>query len=141
MNELSSGILISPDHWAQMEAHVSSKVPEEACGLVAGKGNQAESVFPITNILHEKFRFRMEPEEQLKAFLQIEQKGWEVLAIYHSHPQGIAHPSATDYQELTFPGIIYLIWYRESNQWYCRGYLMNSTTEASEIQVTISTNQ
>ena len=139
MNILSSGIILEPQHWEKMKAEVSSRNLEEACGLIAGKGNIAKLVVPITNILHDLHRFRMDPEEQLKAFLLAEENGWEILAIYHSHPYGIYQPSATDFSEVTFPGIVYLIWYQIGNTWNCRGYLMISTEKADEVPVIIST--
>ncbi|MGE5122895.1 MAG: Mov34/MPN/PAD-1 family protein, partial [Acidobacteriaceae bacterium] len=61
-----------------------------------------------------------------------------VIAVYHSHPHGIARPSATDLDELTFPGIVYLIWYQQEATWYCRGYLMNSDQAPIEVPVIIS---
>jgi proteasome lid subunit RPN8/RPN11 len=141
LNESSSGIVISQDHWAQMQAHVSSMVPEEACGLIAGEGNHARLILPVTNILHDRYRFRMDPKEQFEAFLQAETEGYEIIAIYHSHPKGIYRPSAADITELTFPGIIYLIWYQEANQWHCRAYLMQSKTGTGEVPVMISKKQ
>ena len=141
MNTLSSGIYITSEHWMQMEVDVSAKTPEEACGIVAGERNRSRLIIPVTNILHDAYRFRMAPEEQLKAFLLVEDKGWDILAIYHSHPYGINSPSVTDYNELTFPGIIYLIWYRDANNWQCRGYLMQSQTGTGEVPVIISANK
>ena len=120
-----------------METDVMAKSPEEACGLVAGKGNQANLVLPVTNILHEAFRFRMDPEEELKAFISVEEKGWDILAIYHSHPHGIDHPSQSDFDQLTFPDIIYLIWYQNMNEWRCRGYLMLADSDSCEVPVII----
>ena len=140
MNKLSSGIYLTPEHWTQMEIDVSAKTPEEACGIVAGEGNRSRLVIPVTNILHDAYRFRMDPEEQLKAFLLIEDNGWDILAIYHSHPHGINSPSITDYKELTFPGIVYLIWYHDVNKWQCRGYLMQSQPGTGEVPVILSTN-
>ncbi|HEX9090878.1 MAG TPA: M67 family metallopeptidase [Anaerolineales bacterium] len=138
MNQLSNCLYLHPSHWADMEAHVSAKAPEEACGIVAGKGNYSHLVIPVTNMLHSPFRFRMEPREELEAFLLAEEKGLEILAIYHSHPQGINKPSVTDLEEVTFLGIIYLIWYMQANKWECRGYLMKSPTEYNEVPVIIS---
>jgi proteasome lid subunit RPN8/RPN11 len=137
MNALLYGLHLHPNHWAQMEADVKAKEPEEACGIVAGEGNTSRLVIPVTNTLHNPYRFRMEPKEQLDAFLLAEEKGLDILAIYHSHPQGIYKPSATDYDELTFPGIIYLIWYKAIIDWNCRGYLMNTGMEAFEVPVVI----
>lgn len=141
MNSLSSGIVITSAHWAQMEADVSSRSLEEACGLVVGEGKQANMVIPVTNILHNPYRFLMDPKEELEAFQLIESKGWEVLAIYHSHPGGISMPSATDFSELTFPGVLYLIWFHDANAWRCRGYLMDAQAGAIEVPVIISTKQ
>ena len=118
-----------------METDVVAKMPEEACGLVAGKGNHARLVLPVTNVLHEAFRFRMDPEEELKAFISVEEKGWEILAVYHSHPNGIDHPSPSDFEQLTFPGIIYLIWYQNMNEWRCRGYMMQAISDTYEVPV------
>jgi proteasome lid subunit RPN8/RPN11 len=138
MNSLSSGLYLNTEHWAQMESDVSARAPEEACGIVVGQANNSRLIIPVTNILHSPIRFRMEPEEQLSAFLLAEDKSMDIIAVYHSHPQGIDQPSATDLQELTFPGIIYLIWYSMGGQWNCRGYLMYSQVDAVEVPVIIS---
>jgi proteasome lid subunit RPN8/RPN11 len=121
-----------------MEADVNARSAEEACGLVAGEGDQSRLIIPVTNILHDAFRFRLDPDEELKAFMYAEDKGWDILAIYHSHPQGIDHPSLTDIDELTFPGIIYLIWYQNAGVWTCRGYLMQGGSQVSEVPVIIT---
>ncbi len=138
MNSLSAGIIILPEHWDQMASDVASRPGEEACGLVAGLDNRAKAVIPVTNSLHDPYRFRMDPREELEAFLLVEQKGWEVIAIYHSHPRGISQPSPTDQAELTFPGIIYLIWYQRESAWHCRGYLMQLNNGQVEVPVIIS---
>ena len=140
MNTLHSGIYITPQQWAQMETDVANKAPEEACGFVVGNGYHAQFIIPVTNSLHDAYRFRMATEEQLSAFLLVEEKGWEILAVYHSHPHGISRPSATDYDELTFPGILYLIWYQKAFQWYCRGFIMDAQAGTGEVPVIISTS-
>jgi proteasome lid subunit RPN8/RPN11 len=137
MNLLRLGLSLRQDHWSQMEAHVSEGAPEEACGIVAGEGNTAQLVIPITNILHSPSRFRMDPQEELNAFYSAEEKGFEVLSVYHSHPNGPGEPSPVDFSELSFPGIIYLIWYKQGGQWVCRGFLMNTSQNAIEVPVTI----
>lgn len=129
------------DHWVQMRENVGSKAPEEACGLVGGIENQAMIVVPITNELHSNVRFRMDPKEEVEAFINIEKQGWDVLAVYHSHPMGIDRPSATDFKELSFPGIIYLIWYHKGKEWHCRGFQMRSSREAGEVPVIIIDRQ
>jgi len=138
MNNLPNCLYLHPTHRAEMEADVSAKAPEEACGILAGKGNLSHLVIPVTNMLHSEFRFRMDPKEELRAFLLVEDNGLEILAIYHSHPQGINKPSITDLDEVTFLGIIYLIWYMQDDKWECRGYLMKSQIEYDEVPVIIT---
>ena len=137
MSSLTNGLSLYPDHWTQMAAGVGEAEPEEACGIIAGDGNTARLVIPITNILHSPTRFRMDPQEQLNAFLMAEEKGWDILAVYHSHPNGAGEPSPMDFEELTFPGIIYLIWYKQVDRWHCRSFIMNTHREAIEVPLTI----
>lgn len=141
MNPLAQGIVLHPDHWSRMEADVRLRASEEACGIVAGQGNRCRLVIPITNILHSPSAFRMDPQEELDAFLQAEGNGWEVLAIYHSHPHGISQPSVTDHAELTFPGIVYIIWYNMEGEWRCRGFLMDAGHQAGEVPVIVTAKE
>jgi len=141
MNSLSAGIYLTAEHWTQIKADIIARSSEEACGIIAGIGNSTYLVIPVTNILHDLYQFRMDPGEELRAFQQIDDNGWDVLAIYHSHPNGIDHPSSTDYEELTFPGIIYLIWYQQEAQWECRAYLMQAKALSYEVPIYVSTNR
>ena len=65
------GILLN-----QLQDHVSKCLPNEGCGLIIGRivgqEYQAQEVIPITNILNSPSRYRMDPEEQLRAFEYLE---------------------------------------------------------------------
>lgn len=137
MNFNSKGIYLTKAHLEKMEADVRDRVFEEACGLLLGKENHCNMVIPVTNILHSPNRFRMKPEEQLNAFILAEKSGFDILAVYHSHPQGVDKPSLIDIEELTYPGIIYLIWYSVLNRWKCRGYFMDTIIDPVEVPIII----
>lgn len=122
MAEIDRGLELSQPHWEQMRLDVIQHAPEEACGLVAGIHRQSMGIFPVENILHSPVRFRMDPQEQVNTLNLIEQNGWELLAIYHSHPAGPEEPSPTDIAELAYPEAIYLIWYPHGQSWTCKGY-------------------
>jgi proteasome lid subunit RPN8/RPN11 len=113
---------LSPEHLQQMLKEVSNQYPEEACGLVAGLGWESKQVYPVENKLHSSVRFLMEPEQQVRFLLEIEANGWELLAIYHSHPNGPDTPSATDIAEIAFPDAITIIWSRAGGEWKYRGF-------------------
>lgn len=108
--------------------HVRNQAPEEACGLLGGQrlGELARVavVIPVTNALHSPTRYRMDPQEQLAAFNRLDAEGWELLAIYHSHPQGPPTLSHTDLAEAFYPEAVYLIWSTTAGDWECRGYLL-----------------
>jgi proteasome lid subunit RPN8/RPN11 len=40
--------------------------------------------------------YRFESNEQKRVFKEIDEKGWELLAFFHSHPRTEAFPSKTD---------------------------------------------
>ena len=138
MDELR--LYLSPPLWERMRAHVNREAPEEACGLVAGTGNRAAQVFPITNQLHSPTRYRMEPKEQLAAFNEMDAEGWELLAIYHSHPYGPARPSVTDVDEAYYPDSFYLIWSRRNDAWDCLGFLIQDE-KIRQIEVVLSPSE
>jgi [CysO sulfur-carrier protein]-S-L-cysteine hydrolase len=125
--------------WDQIIGDVESRIPEEACGLIAGKAGQVNDVMPITNEYRSQVRYRMAPEEQLRAFERFEQHGWDLLAIYHSHPSGPPYPSETDINEATYPETIYLILFPDQNTWNCRGFLIEDG-QVTEIPVSIIGN-
>lgn len=112
---------MSPQHWQAMYLHVADQAPLEACGLVAGKNNSVETVLPVQNAARSTVRYRMDPQEQYNAFMQIEDHGLSLIGIYHSHPSGPAIPSFTDIEEAAYD-VIYLIWYPTNYKWTARGF-------------------
>lgn len=129
-----NSLLLRPEQWDQMRADVSRRAPEEACGLIAGRDNIGVEVIPVTNALHSPVRYRMDPKEQLEAFNRIEELGLEIIAIYHSHPAGPDYPSPTDVGEAFYPEAVYLIWFRSTQGWDCRGFLIREA-EVEEIPI------
>lgn len=121
-----ASLVLDQPHWEAMRAHVAAENPLEACGLVAGKQGRSSFLFPIRNEAASPTRFRMNGKQQLAAFQEMERAGWDLLAIYHSHPAGPAEPSPTDLAEVTYPGVIHLIWSPAANGWGCRAFLLDN---------------
>lgn len=124
LDHMSSELNLHQAHWELMRSDILERNNEEACGLVAGIEQTSWAVFPVTNVLHSPVRFRMDPEQQLKVFNQIEDQDWQLLAIYHSHLQGPDRPSSIDIAEAYYPELINLIWSNTSGEWNCRGFLI-----------------
>ncbi|WP_157912958.1 Mov34/MPN/PAD-1 family protein [Candidatus Promineifilum breve] len=93
----------------ELIAHATALLPEEACGLLAGRDGQATRFYPVENMRHSPVAYDMEPRALVQAILAIEAEELELLAIYHSHPSGPAWPSTTDIAQAYYPEQAYLI--------------------------------
>lgn len=120
------GLRLAAAHLTQMAAHAAAEAPNEACGLVAGAQGASVHVFQIPNELASPTHYSLAPAEQLHAFMQIERRGWDLLAIYHSHPNGPPTPSLTDLAEARYPGLMHIIWAPDAQgAWGCRAFLLD----------------
>jgi proteasome lid subunit RPN8/RPN11 len=94
----------------EIVAHARAESPKEACGLVAGRGGRPTRVIRCTNAHPTPVtRYSIDPREQLRAFRDMEAKGEELLAIYHSHPITQPYPSPTDRAEAHYPDAFYIL--------------------------------
>ncbi len=83
--------------------------PNEACGLIAGEGEVPVRVYPMTNANASSDTYRFDGREQFKVFDEVEERGWDIWAIYHSHTHSEAYPSETDIKLAFYPDSRYLL--------------------------------
>jgi proteasome lid subunit RPN8/RPN11 len=102
-------LYLTDEQAEEMIRHAQREYPNEACGLLAGRDSRVEKVYQMTNAEHSPVTYRLDPEEQFRTFTEIEEAGWELLAIYHSHSHSPAYPSATDLELAFYPDSLYLI--------------------------------
>src|SRR3954452_4044625 len=79
--------------------HARRELPLECVGLLGGRDGRAEVRYPIRNELSSRVRFRSDPRDMLDAFRDMRRRGIDLVAIYHSHPDGPARPSLIDQAE------------------------------------------
>lgn len=95
--EARSDVLLLPRQlFDRMVAHARAELPNEGCGVVAGRHGRALSVYAMQNAEASPVVYRFDEREQLQVFNEVEGKGWEILAFFHSHTHTEAYPSATD---------------------------------------------
>jgi proteasome lid subunit RPN8/RPN11 len=75
--------------------------PNECCGLLLGESEgilkSVKSIWETENAAENKSnRYIIPPIELLKAENFVRDCGWEVLGVYHSHPDHTAKPSKFD---------------------------------------------
>ena len=80
--------------------HAVSELPNEACGLIAGRieGNDKliEKVYLLTNIDKSNEHFSLDPKEQVAAIKDMRAAGLSPLGNWHSHPESPSRPSDED---------------------------------------------
>ena len=93
-------VKLSQTDYEKMVAHAESELPDEACGLIAGRidGDDKiiEKVYLLTNIDHSNEHFSMDPKEQLAAVKDMRAEGLVPLGNWHSHPESPSRPSEED---------------------------------------------
>ncbi len=93
----------------EMVEHGLAEFPNEACGLLAGKEGRPVKFFRMTNRDASPVTYRLDPKEQLRAFDEIDEEGWELLAIFHTHTHSEAYPSETDRAQAFYAEAYYLV--------------------------------
>lgn len=91
--------------------HLAQMSPEaEICGLVSCKNDEPFRCYPVENIATEsKNRFLLDAKQHISALKNMREKGEELFAIYHSHPNAPACPSTLDLEMATNENALHLI--------------------------------
>ncbi|MGG0248485.1 M67 family metallopeptidase [Peribacillus frigoritolerans] len=76
--------------------HCSSYLPYEACGILAGRNNEVDSIWKLENELKSDRRFFISKNKIEETVREISKQEKDILAIYHSHPSTTPVPSYLD---------------------------------------------
>ena len=127
----------------RMVAHAVAAIPNEACGLLAGRDGGVERFYPITNV-HEtpRTKFELDSKEYLKAMEEMEDGDLQLAGIVHSHTHTAAYPSPTDVEKSEgvqqfFPDARFFLVSLRDQQPDVRGYVIKGA-EIQEEQVSIT---
>ena len=93
-------VRLSHADYDRMVAHCRSGLPDEACGLIAGRVEgdvkTIERVYPCTNLDRSREHFTIGPEDQLAAIRDARARGLQLLGNFHSHPESPSRQSEED---------------------------------------------
>jgi len=110
-------VIITGSVMSEIRAHARSTHPEECCGLLLGnfegdsKVKEVVEARPMGNVFRKEeryHRYTIDPKEFLTVETEAETKGFEVVGIYHSHPNAPAKPSEFD-RERAWPTLSYVV--------------------------------
>ncbi len=94
---------------SEIISHAREGYPEEVCGILAGTDEGVSTVYRMTNVEHSPVSYFMDPREQFQVMKLMRKEGLKMLAIYHSHPDSQAYPSAKDVSLAFYDDVAYII--------------------------------
>ena len=101
---------IGPDIVEQIVTHARQEAPNECCGMIGARNGEATSLYRARNAEASPLRYTVHPQDQFRIMEQIDERGEQLAAIYHSHTGSPAYPSQTDVNLAeNWPDPIYLI--------------------------------
>ena len=92
-----------------MIEHAREEDPNECCGILAAADGKIVKQYRIANAEKSPYRYQLDGREYVAALREIDDNGWELAVIYHSHTHSPAYPSATDIRLVTWPDAYYLL--------------------------------
>jgi [CysO sulfur-carrier protein]-S-L-cysteine hydrolase len=93
----------------EMVAHAREEAPNECCGMVATANGSAVEIHRAVNAAASPLRYEVEPHDQYQIEMAIDDAGYELGAIYHSHTRSAPVPSQTDINLAFHPDSLYII--------------------------------
>ena len=103
---------LTQSHLTALIAHAQESAPEECCGLIGGVASeQAQTIYRMRNVsAHPQVTYEAAPEDLFNSQRQMRERGEQLIAIYHSHPNAISPlPSETDVRLAYYPNAVYII--------------------------------
>ncbi|MFL5907305.1 MAG: Mov34/MPN/PAD-1 family protein [Solirubrobacterales bacterium] len=116
--------------------HARDEAPNECCGLIGGTAEEARTVYRARNAEASPLRYNLDPQDQFRIMSEMEERGEELSAIYHSHTASPAYPSQTDINLAAYPDALYLIVSLADGENPLRGFNI-SDGEVSEVDLAI----
>lgn len=87
---------VSPETIAAMVTHAAACYPEEMCGLLSGRSDDALVFHPCRNTTRSGRVFEIHPLDYQRAEDAADDAGHDLLAVVHSHTHTEPYPSPTD---------------------------------------------
>ena len=90
--------------------HAKREAPRECCGILAGRNGAPMRLYETRNVAAGNRLYEIDPAQLIDLeFRELPAQETEIIAIYHSHPESPAYPSATDVDLAFWPDAVFLI--------------------------------
>jgi [CysO sulfur-carrier protein]-S-L-cysteine hydrolase len=127
---------ISQQVYDELIEHAREDAPNECCGLIGGVDGEARTVYRAQNSEASPLRYNLDPQDQFRIMSEMEERGEELAAIYHSHTASPAYPSQTDINLAAYPDALYLIVSLAEGEEPLRGFSIKDG-EVNEVDLSV----
>lgn len=103
-------IILSETDKKILSEYSENQKPNESCAILFGKNNLVSDIFLTENIEESPVNFTISNDQLIEAYKIAEQKGLEVIGIFHSHPDSDALPSNTDKKFMEGNPVVWIIY-------------------------------
>jgi [CysO sulfur-carrier protein]-S-L-cysteine hydrolase len=93
---MTSEVVIDRALAEEMLEHCNDGRPHEACGILAASDGRIVRVFKMSNASVSPVRYSLDPREQFAVYRKLDESGWDLGGVFHSHTRTAAYPSPTD---------------------------------------------
>lgn len=106
---MSDKLFITKDIFNEMISLCRQAYPNEACGILAGKGNEVLKIYKMANIENSPVSYLTDSMEQFKVMKDMRENNLSMVAIFHSHPSSAAYPSRRDVNLAFYQDTAYVV--------------------------------
>lgn len=124
----------------EVQGHCLRQLPQEGCGILAGRKKQITCFFPIPNQDHSPDTFSFEPRTYLDTIRKMRTKKLDWLGVVHSHPETEPYPSSLDIANWHYPELSYWILSLKSQRCRLSAYIIQNG-HVTPISYRIVTNR
>jgi len=93
----------------ELLCHATESIPNECCGLLIGQSDEIVHLCRARNVNESPTEFLIHPADHFSAIRDARSLDMQVIGSYHSHPNGLAIPSATDVAQSNDPHFLQAI--------------------------------
>ncbi len=113
-------IVLTKEQRQLLSNEAIDKKPNESCALLFGKKDNdtitINEIYPAENIEKSPTNFTISNEQLIQGYKIAEEKGLEVIGIFHSHPDSEPYPSATDKKFMEINPVAWVIFSTVTNE-------------------------
>jgi len=105
------------DEMVTIARNLQVSTGREVCGVIGGKLGQIFECALVENVSPDASTFLMDPVGMSRELDALDAKGYELIALFHTHPGGPAQPSGTDLEKRSIDVPMIIITPTELKAW------------------------